>query len=306
MFRTLISEGRLVYQTVVTDEEGNRHTETIVKNGPIAAILTCAQDVDAEMKTRVLIQETDESGEQTDAIVRSILSKRKAAPDLAPWLDLQRYLELDAPYRVSIPFREAISKAFDQWRPGFLKTAAMRMRRDVGGFLVAVEASAVLHKAQRSVDADGAIIATLDDYRQAYEAFGEGLASVHGKASDKVIAVVRAIEAMRDDNDDLAGGKVKVTLRELAKRLRVGSPMTAKDRLDRALEYGAIEQDDAMTGRGGARWFNVVIPSEDIQTEPGFGVFPPPEIVAMFILAADGESAGQMDKKADGDAKVRL
>jgi hypothetical protein len=303
MFRTLISEGRLVYQTVVTDAEGNRHTETIVKNGPIAAILTCVQDVDPEMKTRVLIQETDESGEQTDAIVRSILSPRKAAPDLKPWLDLQLFLEDGAPHRVSIPFREAISKAFDQWRPGFLKTAAMRMRRDAGGFLVVVEASAVLHKAQRTVDADGAIIATLDDYRHAYEAFSEGLAAVHGKASDSVIAVVKVIEGMRVESDMSA---VKVTLRDLAKRLRVGSPATAKARIDAALEYGALEQDDALTGRGGARWFHVVIGSKDIESKPGLGVFPPPDIVAKYILAGGGGSAEQTERKTGGEAKVRL
>jgi hypothetical protein len=303
MFRTLISEGRIVYQTVVTDADGSRHTETIVKNGPTAAILTCVHDIDPEMKTRVLIQETDESGEQTDAIVRRILSKRKAAPALQPWLDLQLFLEDGAPYRVDIPFREAISEAFDKWRPGFLKDATMRMRRDVPGFLVAVEASAVLHKAQRTVDADGVIIATLDDYRHAYEAFGEGLAAVHGKASEKVIAVVKVIEGMRAESDMPA---IKVTLRDLAKRLRVGSPATAKARLDAALEYGAVEQDDALTGRGGARWFHVVIDSKDIQTEPGLGVFPPPEIVAKSILAGGGGSAEQTEQKTGGEAKVRF
>src|SRR5262249_19688861 len=147
MLRTLISEGRLVYHVVVTDKEGNRETVTIVKNGPIAAVLTTARDVDREMKTRALVQETDETGEQTAKIVKRVLSKPEEEPDLAPWLDLQWFLELDAPYLVSIPFREAISTAFDQWRKGFLVGAAMRMRRDVTSFLVAVQASAVLHRA---------------------------------------------------------------------------------------------------------------------------------------------------------------
>jgi hypothetical protein len=304
MLRTLISEGRLVYHVVVTDREGNRETVTILKDGPIAAVLTTARDVDREMKTRALVQETDESGEQTAKIVRRVLSKPEAEPDLAPWLDLQRFLELDAPYRVSIPFREAISTAFDQWRKGFLVGAAMRMRRDVTSFLVAVEASAVLHRARRDTAAGGIIIATIDDYRAAYDAFGEGLATVHGKADEKVVAVVKAIEEMRAESDTSA---TKVTLRDLAKRLRVGSLATAKARLDAALEYGAIEQDDALTGRGGARWYHVDISSKEIAAEPGLGVFPPPNIVARIFSAGEGgETAAQNEHKAGGDAKARL
>jgi hypothetical protein len=48
---------------------------------------------------------------------------------------------------------------------------------------------------------------------------------------------------MRDGNNALEGGKAKVTLRELAKRLHINSPATAKARLDAALEHGALEQD---------------------------------------------------------------
>jgi hypothetical protein len=306
MFRTLISEGRVYYQTVVTEADGTRHTETMIKNGPIGAILTSAKDIDLETKTRVLIQETNESGEQTEVIVKGILSERKTKPDLLPWLDLQKYLEDGAPYRVEIPFKEAIYKAFEKWRPGFLKIASMRMRRDTGGLLVVIEASAVLHKAQRGVNADGAIVAEIDDYRHAYDAFGEGLGTVHGKADDKLVATVAAIEAMRNEHHDLQGGKVKVTLRELAKRLRVGSIATAKARIDVALEYGAIEQDDAMTGRGGARWFDVIMASEDIEVDLANGAFPPPEIVAKLILAGGGGSAEQTEQKTGGDAKARL
>jgi hypothetical protein len=45
MFRTLLSEGRLVYKTVNRNEmTGKFETETIIKNGPIAAILTTADE----------------------------------------------------------------------------------------------------------------------------------------------------------------------------------------------------------------------------------------------------------------------
>jgi hypothetical protein len=292
---------------VTVKEGGPPETIVIVKNGPIAAILTSAREIDPEMKTRVMTMETDESGEQTEAIVESILSDEadkadeKNAPDLTSWLDLQLWLEMDAPYRARIPFRRAIFQAFKQWRPEFFKTVSMRMRRDANAFLVAIKASAVLHKARRDTTDSGAIVATLDDYQHAYEAFADGLAAVHGKASEKIIAVVEAIESLRADDADLSG--TKVTLRDLAKRLRVSSPMTAKARLNDALEFGAVTINDAKTWRGGARFFNVVESSEAIRKKPGLGVFPPPDLVRICIstpaFQTPGGQIGQMDRPTE-------
>ena len=294
MLRTLISEGRVVYQTVVLQEGGPPATVTIVKNGPIAAVITTARDVDPELKTRVMVMDTDETGAQTVAIVKRILSKPKAKPDLKPWLDLQTWLELDAPYRVEVPFKEAIFQAFERERPGFLKGVALRIRRDLGNFISAIEASAVAHKAQREVNQDGAIVATLDDYRHAHEAFDEGLATVHGKASEKVTAVVTAIEAMQIE--DLPDLPVKMTMRELAKRLRVASPMTARARLAAALELGVIEQDDAMSGRGGARYYKVLKTEAEILAAPGPGAYFPRWMRCANISMAPPPLAKQLDK----------
>jgi hypothetical protein len=58
---------------------------------------------------------------------------------------------MDAPYRVRVPFKEAIFAGFEQWRSKFLETAALRVRRDINNIVCAVKASAVLHKAQREV-----------------------------------------------------------------------------------------------------------------------------------------------------------
>ena len=74
MLRTPISEGRVVYQTVVLQKSGPPETVSAIKNGPIAAILTCASDLDPELRTRTLINDSDESGKQTAAIFRRILS----------------------------------------------------------------------------------------------------------------------------------------------------------------------------------------------------------------------------------------
>jgi hypothetical protein len=282
ILRTFISEGRIVYDTVVSQDGGPPTGLKIIKHGPIAAIITTARDVDPELKTRTLIMDTNESGEQTDAIVKRILSKPKGKLNLQPWLDFQLWLELDGPYEVEIPYCEQVYQAFGRWRPEFLKDAQLRMRRDVSSLLNAVKSSAVLHKAQRLITADGVIVATLDDYQHAYEAFDEGLASAHGGASEKVIAVVKAIEAMQGPTDeigDLPDLSVKVTLRELAKKLRVASHVTAKAHLAAALDYGAIEQDGSMSGRGAPRFFKIIKTSKEIREAPSHGVFPPMDVV---------------------------
>jgi hypothetical protein len=302
MFRTLLSEGCVVYRTVVVDPvTGRKETVTVVKNGPIVPILTTAKDVDHELKTRTLVQDTDESGAQTVEIVRRALSQPKGPLNLQSWLDFQHLLKMDAPYRVVIPFSETVFAAFQKWRPGFLETSALRMRRDVHSFLSAVKASAVTHRFQRETTEDGAIVATLDDYRHVHEAFDQGLASVHdasdSQISENTLAAIEAVEAMMGETDF---GSVKVTARELAKRLRVGSSSTAWTRLMAAVDCGALEWDETMSGgRGKARYFRVVRTAKDIRTAPGKGVFPPVDVVREICFSGAGgpESAEQTNKR---------
>jgi hypothetical protein len=249
MFRTLLSEGNITYKSVNKNPAtGKFVTVTVIKHGPIAAILTTADDVDQQLGTRCLIQGADESGEQTEAIVERTLSDddEDMPRNLQPWIDFQLLLKMDMPpqgYRARIPFRKAVLAAFKQSRPKFLKNANMRMRRDVDSFLVAVKASALVHKFQREIAEDGAIIAVIDDYRHAYEAFDRGLAVAHGHIDENVIAVVEAVEQMRDEapksdldpESESPERPVKVSVREQAPAHRLD--------LDR---QGAL-------GRGGER-----------------------------------------------------
>ena len=109
---------------------------------------------------------------------------------------------IDAPYRVIIPFRQAILAAYNKRLKavearGEKPNIQLRLRRDVHGFLTAIKTSAILHKANRGTDSDGRIVATIDDYRHAHEAFDEGLARLYKiKTPDTALAVVRAVEAM--------------------------------------------------------------------------------------------------------------
>jgi hypothetical protein len=163
MLRVLISERRLVYQTVRTQKDQPPVTVTVTKNGPIAVVITSARaNIEEEMMTRLMVVDADESGEQTRAIVANALTDRHRAvttDEVERWVDFQRWLEFGSPYEVAIPFLDAIFKAH-----GDGADLPLRYRRDIANFLTAINASAIIHSAQRERDAKGRIVADIRDY----------------------------------------------------------------------------------------------------------------------------------------------
>ena len=70
----------------------------------------------------------------------------------------------------------------------------VRFRRDVGSLFSFIKASALLHQAQRQVDAQGRVVATVADYALAYPIFSKVMAQSSGKSvPDNVREVVKLI-----------------------------------------------------------------------------------------------------------------
>ena len=106
-------------------------------------------------------------------------------PDLAVWHDLQRWIAL-GPNDAVIPFAPQIATA--------IKPLMVRFRRDVGSLFTFIKASALLHQAQRQVDAQGRVVATVADYALAYPIFSKVMAQSSGKGvPDNVREVVKLI-----------------------------------------------------------------------------------------------------------------
>ena len=200
MLRTLISEGRLDHLVTVPQSSGLPVGMHIRRNGPVVVIVTSARDnIEEEMMTRLVVLDADETGDQTKGVLAGVLRDdiQSVSDELiGPWLDFQRWLEKDAPYDVVIPFRAAILAAFNElWDE--TRTVPLRIRRDVNALIIAIETSAILHKAQREKDAMGRIVATLDDYAHAHDAFDAGLATLYQtKIPETALAVVKAAEAL--------------------------------------------------------------------------------------------------------------
>jgi hypothetical protein len=191
LLRSLISEGRIVHQTTVEDPDSRtgRRVERIVREGPIALIITTTGELHAENETRMLSFRVSESQEQTRAVIEGLAARaagtNEDAADLAIWHDFQRWIAL-GPTDAVIPFAPQIAAK--------IPPSMVRFRRDVGSLFNFIKASAILHQAQRQVDDKGRVVATLADYKVAFSIFSKVLAETSGqRVSENVRAVVDLI-----------------------------------------------------------------------------------------------------------------
>jgi hypothetical protein len=191
LVRTLISEGKIVHQTTVEDPNSpnGRRVASITRDGPIALITTTTGDLYSENETRMLAWHIHEDREQTAAVMAGLANRAigaVAAPNnLAAWHDLQRWLAL-GPNDAVVPFAQQITEN--------IPPLMVRFRRDVGSLFSFIKTSALLHQAQRQLDAQGRVIATVADYALAYPVFFKVMAEASGKAvPDNVRVVVNFI-----------------------------------------------------------------------------------------------------------------
>jgi hypothetical protein len=226
VLRTLISEGRLVYES--TDIKA-RKTELLEKEGPVAFLTTtCAATLNPELETRILSLAPDGSNAQTGLVVERLLTDAadgREAPDLSEWHELDRWLA-ENPCDVALPWATALAT--------FKLTGPPRLRRDISNLISLAKAHTLLHQATRERDERGRIISTLADY----EAVRELIAGAMAVAADKAVRpqtreVVNAVRDLRDE------GKKPVTLRAAA--IRAGrSPSTTHHDVHDALDSGYL------------------------------------------------------------------
>ena len=191
LVRSLISEGRIVHQTTVEDPNSptGRRVERIVREGPISLILTTTGELHAENETRMLSFQISESHDQTRAVIANLALRATGTAavrdDLSVWHEFQQWIAL-GPRDAVIPFAQQITAG--------IPPLMVRFRRDVGSLFSFIKASAILHQAQRQVDAQGRVVATVADYELAYPIFSKVMAQSSGKSvPDNVREVVKLI-----------------------------------------------------------------------------------------------------------------
>lgn len=157
--------------------------------------------------------------------------------DRETWLEFQEWLAM-AEHRVAIPFAEALARA--------IPPLAVRLRRDFGTILALIRAHAVLHQINRAKDAEGRILATIDDdYAVVRELVGDLVADgVDATVSPTLRETVEAVKALQEPGEESLG----ITVSRLAHRLKLDKT-TALRRARVAIEKGFLKNLEDKKGR---------------------------------------------------------
>jgi phage/plasmid primase-like uncharacterized protein len=231
--RTLLSEGRIVYPVTVRDKDEGFVTKTIVKEGPTNCIVTTTSlSLHGENETRMLAIPTNDTAEQTKAVMVRVAQGQPQEPDLGAWLDLQRWLE-QADHRVIIPYATDLALS--------IPPIAVRLRRDIKSLLRLIDAHAILHQFNRARDEQGRIVATPDDYRIVRGLIADLVASGVGAT---VLETIRSTVHAVKEADQGEGA----TVRAVAQHLKLDRS-AAQRRLQGAREKGYLVNLEDKRGR---------------------------------------------------------
>jgi hypothetical protein len=218
--RTLLSEGFLRYETVVSTTSGLKPV-VLTREGPTGLILTTtAIAVHPENETRLLSVSMNDTQEQTSRVLLAMASQTRPAPEggMEVWRALHQWLAFGL-HEVDIPFATALAEQTG--------THAVRMRRDFGALLTLIRAHALLHRASRERDAEGRIVATLDDYAAVRELVDPTISAnckVHvTPAVRETVAAVGALDPTDHQPPSLAAVARHLKLDESAASRRVNS-----------------------------------------------------------------------------------
>jgi hypothetical protein len=156
LVRSLLSEGRVRYETVEKDKSGELRTRLVERAGPTGLMVTTTSvSLHPENETRLLSLTATDTSEQTRLVLSCLAADDLAEPDFSRWNELQIWLAT-AEHRVAIPYAHTLAN--------LVPPVAVRLRRDFQAVLSLIRSHAILHQASRERDPDGKVIATLEDY----------------------------------------------------------------------------------------------------------------------------------------------
>ncbi len=222
LLRTLLSEGRLRYETVEKTKDGLR-PRLIERDGPTGLIVTTTlARLHPENETRLLTVTVNDSPAQSRAVLRALArAARTSGPpergrsdgtsgrvDVRPWHALQEWLA-NGERRVVVPFATRLAE--------LIPPVAVRLRRDFQAVITLIKAHALLHQANRDIDANGAVVATVVDYAAVRDLVA-GLVS-EGVDASVPPAVRETVEAVAFLPGLDAEGGTGVSIKAIARKL---------------------------------------------------------------------------------------
>lgn len=233
--RALATDNRMEYDVVERDSETGKFTvRHIVKPGPTGLITTSTKPLGEQMSTRLLTVGVADTPEQTRAVLAAhaaTVNGSRPMLEVDALVAAQRWLELAGDRDVIVPFASALA--------GTVPADLVRMRRDFRQLLTVIQAVALLYQRQRQRDANGRIIATLDDYAQArdllLDVFTE---AATGGVSQAVRKTVKTLVSLYDGTNPVtvtqltaAGNLHRTTVwRRVQAALRLGFVVSTETR----------------------------------------------------------------------------
>jgi hypothetical protein len=258
LIRTLLSEGRIVYEFVEKTKAGIQPRKIEKPTGLITT--TTAPKLHPENETRLLSLGVIDTREQTEAVMRALAADTEAAIDYAPWRALQAWLATGE-RRVAIPFAVKLAELI----PG----VAVRLRRDFKLLLTLIRAHALLHRKTRDRDDQGRIVATLGDYavvRDLIEKlFSEGVEATVPKTVRETVEGVAVLERRQSNTTT----PVEISLTALAKELKLDKGPTSH-RVRKAIDRGFLINHEEKRGKPARLAIGDPLPDE-IQILPEVG-----------------------------------
>jgi hypothetical protein len=233
LIRTLLSEGRIRYQTAEATAKGVK-PRLLEMEGPTRLLVsTTATRLHPENETRLFSLLVTDTPEQTKGVFKALAEQKRKPASLEQWRALQTWLEGQR-NEVVVPYAPALAE--------LVPPLAVRLRRDFRAVLLLIQAHAVMHQAQRQRDEDGWIVATLDDYRIVRHLVGEMVAEGIGAGVfDTVRETVEAVRTLTAEEgaDEVDGEKV-TSAKKVAGVLGVDKTATSR-RIKSAVDGGYLK-----------------------------------------------------------------
>jgi hypothetical protein len=246
LMRSLLSEGRLRYETVEKTDHGLQ-TRVVERAGPTGLIVTTtAVNLHPENETRMLSIPVTDTAEQTRRILLALADGRRAF-ETGKWQALQAWLETGET-RLVIPFVRALAE--------LIPPVAVRLRRDFRLLLSLIEAHALLCQASRARSEDGAVVATLEDYATVRELVHDLVAEgVDASVSPTIRETVAAVARLVTDTPE------GVSVAQLAAELNLDKASTSR-RVSAARARGYLKNLEERRGRPSRLVLDQPLPDE--------------------------------------------
>lgn len=289
LLRILLSEGQIKHMTVESTDHGNQ-AKYLEKKGPTGFITTTTQiQLHPENETRLLSIEISDDRDQTKQIMlrtaKSAMGSEKERPSLDEFIDYQVWIEKLGNTNVVIPYAQVLAEG--------TKPSAVRLRRDFSMLLTIIKTIAILYQHQREVDANGYIVATIDDYTLAYELvsgkINEGAESSVKPIIRETVDVVEML--LKSDNSSRVSTFIDqnnncqncVDNKTIASALNLDES-SASRRVSQAIKLGYLEKLETQKGKSAKIVLGKTIPEDD-------SILPLPEDVKKIWEAQLNSSA---------------